>query len=269
MSALRSRVIMTSLLPALVYASAAVFLVGMGWRLAAWLRAPVPLNIVLTPGPATAAGVTRRLGGEALLFRSLFGADRWLWVAAWVFHISLVLLAVGHVAGLVVPELARASLGLTEDQFHQLAEVTGGVFGVLAVVPLLCLLLRRLTMERLRYISTFSDYFALALLLLVIATGDQMRFMGALDLARARQFVSGLLSFHPVAPPSDTAFVAHLLLVCALLAYIPFSKLVHLGGLLLSPTLNQRNNAREHRHVGPWDRLQAGGSPISSQGPRA
>lgn len=240
---------MTLLLPALLYASAAVFLAGMGWRLLTWLRAPVPLKIVLTPGPATSAGVTRRLAGEALLFRSLFQADRWLWGAAWLFHVSLVLLAVGHVAGLVVPELARASLRLTEDQFHQLAQVAGGVFGVLAVVPLLCLLLRRFTMERLRHISTFSDYFALALLLLVIATGNQMRFMGGLDLAQARQFVSGVLTLRPVAPPSDSAFLAHLLLVCALLIYIPFSKLMHLGGLFFSPTLNQKNNPRECRHV--------------------
>jgi nitrate reductase gamma subunit len=240
---------MSTLLPALVYASAAVFLAGMGWRLAVWLRAPVPLKIVLTPGPITSAGVAHRLAGEALLFRSLFGADRSLWVAAWVFHLSLVLLGVGHVAGLVAPRFAQASLGLTEGQFHRLAQLTGGAFGILAVLPLLYLLLRRLVMERLRYISTYSDYFALALLLLVIATGNQMRFMGSLDLAQARQFVSGVLTLHPVAPPFDAAFVAHLLLVCALLIYIPFSKLVHAGGLVFNPTLNQTNNPRERRYA--------------------
>jgi nitrate reductase gamma subunit len=240
---------MTLLLAVVYYSAAAAFLAGMGWRLLAWLRAPVPLKIVLTPGPTTPSGVVGRLAGEALLFRSLFGADRWLWAAAWLFHVSLVLLAAGHVAGLVVPGLARAALGLTEDQFHQLAQVAGGVFGVLAVVPLLFLLVRRFTRERLRHISLLSDYFALALLLLVVATGNQMRFMGSLDLAQARQFVSGLLTFHPVAPPADAAFVVHLLLVCALLAYIPFSKLAHLGGLAFSPTLNQKNNPREQRYA--------------------
>ena len=139
----------------------------------------MPLKIVLTPAPTTAAGVVRRLAGEALVFRSLFAADRSLWVAAWVFHLSLVMLAVGHIGGLVVPGFAQTSLGLTEEQFHRMAQVTGGVFGILAVVPLLYLLLRRLVMERLRYLSTLSDYLALALLLLVIATGNQMRFIGA------------------------------------------------------------------------------------------
>lgn len=240
---------MSWLLATLFYVSVAVFLGGMAWRLAGWLRAPVPLKIVLTPGPATTAGVVRRLAGEVVLFRSLFGADRWLWGAAWLFHVSLGLLGVGHLGGLVMPGFARASLGLTEEQFHHLAQVTGGAFGILAVIPLLYLLLRRFAAERLRYISTFSDYLALALLLLVIATGNQMRFMGSLDLAQARQFVSGLLAFHPVAPPADLAFAAHLLLVCALLVYVPLSKLVHLGGLVLSPTLNQKNDSREHRYV--------------------
>jgi respiratory nitrate reductase gamma subunit len=221
----------------------------MGWRLFTWLRAPVPLKIVLTPGPVTAGGVARRLAGEVVLFRSLFGADRLLWGAAWLFHVSLVLLAAGHVGGLVIPGFARASLGLSEEQFHQLAQVAGGAFGLLAVVPLVGLLWRRLALERVRHISVLGDHLALVLLLSIIATGNQMRFMGGLDLGQARQFVSGLLTFHPVAPPHNAAFAAHLLLVCALLVYIPFSKLVHLGGLVFSPTLNQKNNPREERYA--------------------
>jgi len=252
---------MSWLLPILLYFSAAVFLTGMGWRLYNWLRAPVPLKIVLTPGPATSAGVARRLVGEALLFRSLFGADRGLWGAAWLFHISLGLLALGHFGGLVAPEFASATLGLTEAQFHRLAQVTGGVFGIVAVVPLLYLLRRRLTSERLRYFSTWSDYFTLGLLLLVMATGNQMRFLAGLDLAQARQFVAGLIAFHPVPPPAQTAFVAHLLLVCALLIYIPFSKLVHLGGLVFSPTLNQKNNPREERYASNPKPEDPGGRP--------
>lgn len=248
---------MSSLLPILLYVAAAIFLAGMGWRLLTWLRAPVPLKIVLTPGPVTGSGVVRRLAGELVLFRSLFGADRGLWGAAWVFHVSLALLAVGHLGGLVVPGIARSSLGMTEEQFHHLAQITGGVFGLLAVAPLFYLLWRRLAAERVRYITTFSDYFALGLLLLIILTGNDMRFAGGLEIVQARQFVWGWLTFHPVAAPAVPAFTAHVLLVCVLLIYLPFSKLVHLGGLVFSPTLNQKNNPRVDRHIGPWDKCAA------------
>lgn len=239
---------MNEWLPAVCYGSAAVFAAGMAWRIWTWLRAPVPLKIVLTPAPRSTVGVLKRLAGEALLFRSLFGADPWLWGAAWLFHCSLVLLAIGHFSGLVIPGLARACLGASDAEFGELARVTGGVFGVLALAPLLWLLARRLTNARLRYLSTLSDYAALALLLLVIATGNQMRFVGGLDLEQARRFVAGLVRLHPASPPANAAFTIHVLLVCVLLVFIPFSKLVHLGGLLLSPTFNQRNDPRERRH---------------------
>jgi nitrate reductase gamma subunit len=244
---------MTSFLPVLFYLSAAVFLLGMGWRITTWLRAPVPLKIPLTPGPATTAGIVGRMAGEVILFRSLFAADRSLWAASWVFHVSLVLLAIGHVAGLVVPDFAARALGLTADQFNHLAHVTGGVFGIIAMLPLIYLFLRRLFIERVRFISAFSDYFALALLFLVIATGNKMRFSEGLDIVKAREFVDGLIAFQPTVPPQDFVFFAHMVLVCALLAYIPFSKLMHVGGIFFSPTLNQTNDPRVRRHVNPWD----------------
>ncbi|MEW6607798.1 MAG: menaquinol oxidoreductase, partial [bacterium] len=45
----------------------------------------------------------------------------------------------------------------------------------------------------------------------------------------------------------------HLFLVCILLIYFPFSKLVHMGGIFLSPTRNLANNNRMKRHINPWN----------------
>ena len=42
-------------------------------------------------------------------------------------------------------------------------------------------------------------------------------------------------------------------LVCALLAYFPFSKLMHAPGVFFSPTRNLPANARAVRHVNPWN----------------
>ena len=43
------------------------------------------------------------------------------------------------------------------------------------------------------------------------------------------------------------------ILVCTLFAYFPFSKLMHLGGVFLSPTRNMPNDSRMVRHVNPWN----------------
>jgi len=41
--------------------------------------------------------------------------------------------------------------------------------------------------------------------------------------------------------------------VSVLFAYFPASKLMHAGGVFLSPTRNMANNTRAKRHVNPWD----------------
>ena len=43
------------------------------------------------------------------------------------------------------------------------------------------------------------------------------------------------------------------LLVIALMAVFPFSKLLHMPGVFLSPTRNMANSNRAVRHVNPWD----------------
>ena len=63
-----------------------------------------------------------------------------------------------------------------------------------------------------------------------------------------------LLSFHPTVPEGiGLIFYIHLFLVTVLISYFPVSKLMHMGGIFLSPTRNLANNSRAKRHVNPWD----------------
>jgi len=58
----------------------------------------------------------------------------------------------------------------------------------------------------------------------------------------------------PVLPEGIGAvFYVHLFLVSALLIYFPWSKLMHMGGVFLSPTRNLRGNSRRVRHINPWN----------------
>jgi hypothetical protein len=48
-------------------------------------------------------------------------------------------------------------------------------------------------------------------------------------------------------------FYIHIFLVSVLFMYFPFSKLMHMGGVFLSPTRNLANNSRIVRHINPWN----------------
>ena len=83
-----------------------------------------------------------------------------------------------------------------------------------------------------------------------------MRYLPAsrVDIIGVKELATGLLTFNPIIPPNIGAmFYIHLFLVSLLLVYFPLSKLVHMGGVFLSPTRNLANNNRVRRHVNPWD----------------
>lgn len=243
------------LLAAIVCSSLGIFVLGMGWRVRRWARLPVPLMVPLTPGPATRTGAAARLACEVVAFRSVFRAAPGLWVVAWLFHASLVLLLIGHFGGLVAPEFSRRVLGMNTVDFNQLSHRAGVALGVLAGGTLLCLLLRRVASAPLRHLSTAADYFLLGLLLAIVTTGLAMRFAGAFEIDAAREFVSGLLALRVPVETPHPLFATHVLLVSALLVYAPASKLVHMAGIFFNPALTQPNTARDRRHVDPWQKV--------------
>jgi nitrate reductase gamma subunit len=116
------------------------------------------------------------------------------------------------------------------------------------------LLLRRLFVPGVKYISLASDYFPLFLIIGIAFTGILMRYFTKIDVTAAKQLSMGLVTFRPNIPPTlDALFYVHLLFVSVLLAYFPFSKLMHLGGVFMSPTRNMRSDTRVRRHVNPWN----------------
>jgi nitrate reductase gamma subunit len=122
------------------------------------------------------------------------------------------------------------------------------------LVAITHLFLRRVLIPRIRYISLPADYFPLFLLLSIIGSGMLMRHIYKVDLIKVKELALSLVSFRPVLPEGIGAlFYVHLFFVCLLIAYFPFSKLMHLGGVFLSPTRNLANNNRAKRHINPWN----------------
>ncbi len=110
--------------------------------------------------------------------------------------------------------------------------------------------------KKVRYISLANDFFPLFLLLALVGSGICMRYIGKTDIASVKVFTMSLVTLHPVNPAAlgiSPLFFMHLFFLSVLLAYFPFSKLMHMGGIFLSPTRNQPNNSRAVRHVNPWN----------------
>ncbi len=269
---------------ALPYAAIAIFLVGLSCRIIAWARVPVPFRIPATCGqqkslpwiktapldnPSTTLGAIGRMALEILLFRSLFrntkselrggprllqAEDKLLWLGALAFHWSFLIVFVRHLRFFLQPIPAFVLALGSVDSFFQVGTPELYLTDVALLAGLLYLLARRFANPRVRYISLFTDYFALFLLAGLALSGVLMRYFLRVDLLAVKQLAMGLVTFHPAVPAGIGAvFFVHLALLSALLAYFPFSKLVHMGGIFLSPTRNLANNNRMKRHINPWN----------------
>jgi nitrate reductase gamma subunit len=294
-------------------AAVAIFAAGVIFRVWVWGRAPVPFRITSVGGqqaslpwikhsrldsPRNGREAALRMAFEVLLFRSLFrntrvrrGAghrpihdpDRLLWAAALAFHWALLIVLVRHLRFFLEPPPALLATVEHWDGFFQLTSPTLFASDLLLIGGLGFLVGRRLLDRQLRYISLPADYFPLFLLLAVAGSGIYMRYLAKVDLPAVKQLGMSLAALQPRLPDGlSAAFLVHLLLVSVLFAYFPFSKLMHMGGIFLSPTRNLANDNRRRRHVSPWlphaephtyaqwedefrDKLAASGIPLDGE----
>jgi len=265
------------------YLALAVFIAGIVFRVVKWARAPVPFRIPTTCGqqkslpwikasilesPSNTAGVLARMALEILAFRSLFrntklglknqklyyGDNQFLWLGALAFHYSFLVILLRHFRFFTEPVVPFVGVLQSLDGFLQIGVPGLYLTDVVILLALTYLFSRRVLSPTLRYISLPSDYFALFLILAVAGSGVLMRYFTKVDVKTIKELAMGLASLHPVVPKGiGLVFYVHLFLVSALIAYFPFSKLVHMAGVFLSPTRNLANNNRMVRHLNPWN----------------
>ncbi|MDH4191492.1 MAG: respiratory nitrate reductase subunit gamma, partial [Betaproteobacteria bacterium] len=169
----------------LFYAATAVLVAGVAAKLLSYARSPAPLKIPTTPAPRTRLGVVWRMTREVTVFESLFRANKWIWLFGWVFHAALALVLLRHLRYVIEPLPVWLAL----------AQEPGAYAGLAMVAALLGLWARRFLVERIRYISTYSDHLMLALLVLIGASGLMMKFVRHTDIVAVKAFMLGLLRF--------------------------------------------------------------------------
>jgi nitrate reductase gamma subunit len=230
----------------LAYFATFAFVGGLLWRLVGYLRTPMPLPHAVTPAPKTEGGSVLRVLGDVTLFPNLFKADKLLWAGAWIFHVALAAVLFRHVRYFTYPVPGIVLYMETVALFF------GSLFGAAA----LFLFWRRLGLPRTLYISNVPDYFVLALLGLVAGTGLMVSYWLHVNIVDVKGFILGLMTLHPVEVPRHPLFLLHLFFVLILMIYFPFSKLLHAGGILFSPSRHQpfQVQVRGKRHVNPFER---------------
>ncbi len=149
------------------------------------------------------------------------------------FHYGIILVLTGHLLALLLP----LSIRLWDFQPVRLylLELTGLAMGVWALVGLCILLHRRITVKRVRVVSTPMDFVVLILLLVSVISGVLIatlyRFGTLWFTAIFTPYLLSLLTFQPnlgLVSPLPFVIKLHVLNFFILLAVFPFSRLIHI-----------------------------------------
>lgn len=312
LAAAASKADVASLLTVLPYAAFILFLGGFVYRVGKWAMSPVPFRIPTTCGqekslpwiqnnplenPCCNASAVGRMAGEIFLFRSLFrnsavkmidgrpvyGSAKWLWFFGLMLHGAFLIVVLRHLRFFTEPILPFVNLLSAVDGFFEIGVPALYVSDAALLCALVFLFLRRVVLPQMLYISLFTDYFALLLIAGIAVTGLLIRHFFPVDLNAVKTLVAGWMSLKPAAPGgAGVIFYMHLSFVLVLLAWLPWSKLAHLGGIFMSPTRNLINNNRSEHHANPWnaevlvhtyeeyedefrDKMKAAGLPVDKE----
>lgn len=150
-------------------------------------------------------------------------------------HLGLLFIFLGHVRVFTDYYFLWRLLNWGPEEQHTFSAVAGTTAGLLFGVPLLYLMARRWA-GPVKWLSSPEDYFVLFLLIAIALTGFHMRLLREVEIEQLHSFFAGLAIFrwHPPPLSAGSAFIYHFAFVQFLMVYLPFGKLTHIIGSVLS-----------------------------------
>jgi nitrate reductase gamma subunit len=164
--------------------------------------------------------------------------DRLLRWGSPLFHFGMLGVVLGHVIGLVIPQVWTDTVGLSREAYHVIALAGGIPAGIAAVVGLAILVYRRRTVGPVFRATTVNDKVMYVVLGAVIVLGIWNTIAGSLlqfgGEYNYREGVSpwfrSIFTFQPqpeLMAEAPLGFQLHALLAFLLFAMWPFTRLVH------------------------------------------
>lgn len=157
-------------------------------------------------------------------------------IASPLFHFGILVVVIGHVIGLVIPESWTDAMGVSESEYHAMALSLGAIAGFATLVGVGLLIYRRRKTGPVFMATTKNDKTMYVVLVAAIVAGLATTVISVFDtnVTDYRHTVSPWFrSLFVLQPDVDamaaasTSFQVHTLVGLALFAIWPFTRLVH------------------------------------------
>lgn len=160
-----------------------------------------------------------------------------LFIGITLFHWGILLVLFGHVSGLLIPQRFLDLVGINAELHTFIAHYNGMATGLVACIGLGLLLYRRLSIRRIQVTTTVTDYIVLAALLVVALAGMyNVLFGGYHILDTIAPWIRSIVFFTPepaLMQGVPISYKIHIIAGLVLLAFSPFTRLVHIWSVPL------------------------------------
>ncbi|MBM2657319.1 respiratory nitrate reductase subunit gamma [Staphylococcus pseudoxylosus] len=173
-----------------------------------------------------------------------------------MFHLGIIPVAMGHIVGLLMPASWLTAVGVSDHLYHIGAVYIGSVFGIITLIGMLLLTARRITKKNIRRLSSASDIIVNFLLLAIVFMGCYATLVtnATIPSFDYRETISvwfrQLFIFSPDADlmlQVPLAFKMHILLGFIIMAFWPFTRLVHVWSVPLTYASRSYIIYRKHK----------------------
>lgn len=171
-------------------------------------------------------------------------------------HLGIIPVVMGHIVGLLIPSSWLSAVGVSDHLYHIGAVYIGSVFGIITLIGMLLLTARRVTKKNIRRLSSASDIIVNFLLLAIVFIGCYATLVtnAMTPSFDYRETISvwfrQLFIFSPDANlmlQVPLAFKTHILLGFIIMAFWPFTRLVHVWSVPLTYASRSYIIYRKHK----------------------